>query len=143
MLETDEGNSTAAGHELSSVRRSDADHEDNIDIRVYPQESGTPLLSVARERHHVGAFQHRAKVGSVGKYCGAYDLVEEGTIGVDDVVVPVWFENPAVKGEVLSVSSEIIGVIEDGEEVWDQIDQHQDLSAGGRALDQSLPDAAR
>jgi hypothetical protein len=46
------------------------------------------------------------------------------TIGVDDVVVPVCFQEPAVRGIIALVGSDPVSALENCEKVREQIDEH-------------------
>ena len=51
---------------------------------------------------------------------------------MDDVVVPVGFEDFSVGGEVTLGGGESVGDIENGEKIGQQVDQHSPRARGGR-----------
>ena len=67
----------------------------------------------------------RAKVITCGVCGGANDFLKVGAVGVEDIVGPVRLENTAMCFVVLQVRGDAISAIKDGEEVWDQVDQHR------------------
>ena len=88
------------------------------------------LFGVAGERDDVGALEHRAEIDAARAVRQSDDVQEVRTCRVDDVVVPVGFEEAAVGGEVALVGGDAVGAVENGEEIRQQIDQHFDQVAG-------------
>ena len=90
------------------------------------------LLGVAGEGHDVGALEHRAEITSLRVHRGADDVLEMGSVGIDDVVMPVRLEEAAVGGEVALVGGGAVGAVENSKKIGQQVDQHLDQSAGRR-----------
>jgi hypothetical protein len=90
------------------------------------------LLGRAGERDDVGALEHVAEVGPIGERGAAGDVAEMRTVGIDDVVVPVGLEDPAVRLVVALVGGDAVGAVENGEEVGQQVDQHSTVERPAR-----------
>jgi hypothetical protein len=65
-------------------------------------------------------------------YRCVYDISKVRSVGIDDVIIPVRFEEATMRGEVAVVSGGSVGAIEDGKKIWQQVDEHLDQSAGRR-----------
>jgi hypothetical protein len=89
MLEADEGDSFTLDHELTGVRRTDANHEHHIDIRVYVEEGPALLFRISGEGDNIDSFQHRAKVYTACKCGRANDFQKMRPSGIQHVVMPV------------------------------------------------------
>ena len=132
MLETHERDALSFDDELTRVRGADADHEHDVDVAVHGEQLAALLLGVSRERDDVDAVEHRRQIRSTGGQARSHDVHEMRTIGIDDVVVPVGFENLLMSSEVALVSGEAIGAVENSKKVRQQIDQHSTRTRGGR-----------
>jgi hypothetical protein len=132
VLEAHEGNATAPNDQLTRVRGADTNHEHDIDVDIGLEQSGTAMLGIARQRDDIGALQHCAEITPVRVHRRVYDITKVRTFGIDDVIVPVCLEKTAVRGEVAVVGSGSVSAIENGKEIWQQVDQHLDQSAGRR-----------
>jgi hypothetical protein len=124
VLEAGEGDAAAINHQLARVRGAHAHHEDYIDVNVLFEQFRAPLLSGACERDHVSAFEHLAKVGSIGQRGGANDVGEVWSIAVNNVVLPVRLEDSAVSLKVALIGGDPVGAIENGKKIGQQVDQH-------------------
>ena len=96
VLEAHEGDAASVDDQLAGVGGADADHQNDVDVTVDGEQFPALLLGVSRERHHVGALEHRAQIGRDGGYGRPNDVREMRTVGIDDVVVPVRLEDFAV-----------------------------------------------
>ena len=63
VLEADEGDSASIDDELAGVRGADADHEHDVDVAVDGEQIAALLFAYSRERHDVGALEHRRQIG--------------------------------------------------------------------------------
>jgi hypothetical protein len=125
VLQADEGDAAAIDDELAGVRRADAHHEHDVDIDVGIEQRGALLFGRAGEGDDIGALEHRPEVGPVSERGGANDFEKVWAVGIDDVVVPVGFEEAAVGGEVALVGGETIWAAENREEIRQQVNEHQ------------------
>src|SRR5882672_7259244 len=103
MLEANEHDTTPIDHELAGVRGTDSDHEHDVDVAVHCEQLATLLLARASERDDVRSLEHRAEVGATRADRRSNDLHEVRTVRIDDVIMPVRFENSAMGGEVTLV----------------------------------------
>jgi hypothetical protein len=125
MLEADEGNSSSIYDKLTGVSRSDADHEDNVDLRINLEEIAALIFGITSEGNNVHSLEHRAEISASGKRSGFYDFGEMRAVWLDDVVGPVCFEETTVVVEVAEICRDAIGAVQDCEEIGQQVDQHQ------------------
>ena len=70
------------------------------------------LCGRAGERHDVGPLEHGAQVRTIGKRGELHDVTKVGTVGIEDVVVPVRLEETSVGFEVAMVGGDAISAIE-------------------------------
>ena len=132
VLEAHERNPSSADYELAGVRGTDADHQHHVDIDVRGQQDGAALLSIARKGKNVDAVQHSSQIAVIGVYRGVYNILKMWPVGIDDVVIPVSFEQATVRGEVAFVGGGSVGAFENGKEIRYEVDQHLDQGAGRR-----------
>jgi hypothetical protein len=124
VLQTDEGDGAAAHHQLAGVGGADADHQHHVDVDVRLDQPCAPLLGGPREGDDVGPGEHRTQVGAGSVDCPLDDVAEMWTFRVDDVIVPVCLQQPPVGGVVALVGCDPVGALENGEEIREQVDQH-------------------
>jgi hypothetical protein len=96
MLETHKGDAAAADHHLACVRGADPDHENDVDVAVHLEEKAALFLGRARECDDVRAIKHRAQIGAFGGHRVTRDFLEVRARGLDDVVMPVRFQQLAM-----------------------------------------------
>ncbi|MDQ2668382.1 MAG: hypothetical protein M3Z05_20660 [Gemmatimonadota bacterium] len=124
VLETCKRYPAPGNYELPSIRGAHADHEHNVNIHVLIKQPRALLFGRAGQRDHVSAFEHLPKIGAIREGGRAHDISEVGTIAVDNVILPVRLENSAVGLKVALVGGDSVGAIENGEKIWQQVDQH-------------------
>lgn len=96
MLEAHKGDAAAADHHLACVRGADPDHENDVDVAVHLEEKAALFLGRARECDDVRAIKHRAQIGAFGGHRVTRDFLEVRARGLDDVVMPVRFQQLAM-----------------------------------------------
>jgi len=117
VLEANKCDTSTIDDELTRVCGSDADHQHNIDVVVVLEQSAALLRSRASERNDVSSLEHGTKIRTISE-CGELHYVTKvRPIRVEDVVVPVRFEETSVGFEVAKVGSDAISAIEYSEEV--------------------------
>jgi hypothetical protein len=118
--------------QFTRVRRADAHHENDVDVAVHREKFTALLLRVSRERDDIDAVEHRRQIRSTSRQARSHDVHEVWTVGIDDVVVPVRFEDLLMSSEVALVSGEAIGAVENSKKIRQQVDQHSTRTRGGR-----------
>jgi hypothetical protein len=112
VLEANKRDASAINDEFTSIRSPDADHENDVDVNVILEESAALLCCSSRERDDISSFQHRTQIRTICKRCKLYYVPKMGTVGVQDVVMPVGLEEAAMRFEVAEVGSDAISAIE-------------------------------
>jgi hypothetical protein len=77
------------------------------------------------QRDDVGAGEQCVEVVAVGVDRCANDFVEMWTLRLEDVVVPVRSEKGTMPIEVRVIRVNAVGAVQDGEEIWKEVDDHQ------------------
>jgi hypothetical protein len=125
VLEADESDPSSIYDKLAGISCSDADHKNNVDFRINLEKIAALIFSVPCESDDVHPLEHRAEISTSGKGGGFNDLGEMRTVGLDDVIGPVRFEETTVVVEVAEICRDAIGAVQDCEEIGQQVDQHQ------------------
>jgi hypothetical protein len=89
VLEADKRSWPAAHHELSCIRRPDANHKDNVNAYIDVECLAAPIYCFLRQSYDVGAVEHGTEIASICKQNGPHDIIEVRTIRIKNVVVPV------------------------------------------------------
>src|SRR5688572_8030645 len=106
MLEAEERDASRSYDELSGVGGAHAHHEHDVVLGVEPEQLTALRFGVTNERHHVRPLQNGTQIASVRQHGRSDDVHEVRTVGVDDVIVPVGLQQPAVTLEVAAVGGE-------------------------------------
>jgi hypothetical protein len=117
VFEANERDTSAVDDKLTGICGSDADHQHNIDVGVVFEQSAALLRRGASERNNVGSLEHGTKVRTISKCSELHYVTKVRTVRVEDVVVPVRFEETPVGFEVAKVGSDAISAIEYSEEI--------------------------
>ena len=125
MLEADESNSAPVYYQLSCIRGADADHENDVYIRIHVEKRAALLFGISRERNDIHSLEHRAKITATCESSRASYICEVRTVRVENVIRPVRLKNISVGVEVAVVGSDPIGAVKNCEEIRQQINQHQ------------------
>jgi hypothetical protein len=117
MLEANKRSASPVDDQLSRVRRANSHHEDDVDVGVVLEQSTALFFGGSGECDHVCALEHGAQIGSIRQRGELHYVSKVGTVGIEDVVVPVRFKKTPVCFEVAVVGCDAISAIEDGKEV--------------------------
>ena len=117
MLKAHKRDPTPVDDELAGVRSTDANHEHDINVGVVLDQCAALFFSGSGERDDVGSLEHRAEIGAIGKRGELHYVPEMRTVGIENVVVPVGFEETTVCFEVPEIGSDAISAIEYREKI--------------------------
>ena len=100
VLEADEGDTSPIHDQFTGIRSANTDHQYYVNVRVDLEQLGAPCFCCPSQFNDINPLKHRAEIGAIGSYCFANDVFELWTDRLDDVVVPVGFEEIAMRREV-------------------------------------------
>jgi hypothetical protein len=112
MLEAHERRASSVNDELPSVCCADADHEYDVDVHVVVEECATLCFGRSGERNDVRPLEHGAEVRTIRERSELYYVSKVGAVGVENVIVPVRFQETPMSFEIAVVGSDAISAIE-------------------------------